>query len=124
MTIPGPGQTVHLMSKLDVLRVLLSMHSKEGRNVHELKLYTTDDLRHLYQAETGEIIHLRDGVVSRTQLVAVIRWRVFWAQFGYVILLAVSIASASFALLSWRDPMSPAPPPVKPLILSAPQRIM
>jgi hypothetical protein len=32
MTIPRPGQTVHLMSRLDVLRVRWDMHRKEGRN--------------------------------------------------------------------------------------------
>lgn len=121
MTLPLSGQTVHMMSKLDVIRVLLSMHRKEGRNVHELKLYTTDDLRRLYQTEPAELIRLRDGIVSRTQLVAVIRWRVFWAQFGYAILLAVSVASASFALLSWRDPVSLPAPPVAPLTLGTPR---
>jgi hypothetical protein len=40
MTVPGPGQTVHLMSWHDVLRVRWDMHRKEGRNVRELALYT------------------------------------------------------------------------------------
>jgi hypothetical protein len=39
MTVPRPGQTVHLMSWYDVLRVRLDMHRKEGRSVRELALY-------------------------------------------------------------------------------------
>jgi len=109
------------MSRLGVLRVLLAMHRKEGRNVAELKLYTTDDLRHLYQTEKDAIIHLRDGTVSRMQLVAVIRWRIFLEQFGYSILLAVSFASACFALLAWRDPVPSPAPPVTPLTSGTPR---
>ena len=75
MTIPRPGQTVHLISYRDVLRVWWDMHRTEGRNVRELVLYTTDDLRRLYQATHDDPIRLRDGIVSRVQLVAVIRWR-------------------------------------------------
>ena len=94
MTIPNPGQTVHLMSCRDVRRVCWDMHRTEGRNVRELKLYTTDDLRRLYQATNNDAIRLRDGIVSRIQLVAVIGWRIYWARFGYGLLLFVSVIGA------------------------------
>ena len=70
MTVPLPSQTVHLMTRLDVRRVLRDMRRSEGRNVRELELYTTDDLRHLYQTKGNDLIRLRDGLVSRAQLVA------------------------------------------------------
>jgi hypothetical protein len=100
MTVPGPGQTVHLMSWHDVLRVRWDMHRKEGRNVRELALYTTDDLRRLYQATNDDLIRLRDGIVSRVQLVAEIRWRIFWARFGYGLLLFVSVIAAVAAVIA------------------------
>lgn len=107
MTIPSPGQTVHLMSCRDVLRVLWHMRRNEGRNIRELELYTTDDLRRLYQATNDDQIRLRDSIVSRVQLVAVIRWRIFWARFGYGLLLFVSViaavASVIAAVEGWRQ---------------------
>ena len=106
MTIPRPGQTVHLISYRDVLRVWWDMHRTEGRNVRELVLYTTDDLRRLYQATHDDPIRLRDGIVSRVQLVAVIRWRIFWARFNYGLLLVVSVIAAVAAVIAaaegWR----------------------
>ena len=91
MTIPGPGQAVHLMTVFDVLRVKWDMHRKERRNVRELQLYTTDDLRDLYQSiHASAPIGLRDGIVTRVQPVAEIRWRVFWSRFGYALLLSAS----------------------------------
>jgi hypothetical protein len=45
-------------------------------------------------------ISLRDGIVSRVQLVAVIRWRIFWARFGYYLLLLVSVIAAVAAVIS------------------------
>jgi len=74
-----------------VLRVYWRM---EGRNVRELTLYTTDDLRRLYQTNGDDLIRLRDGIVSRTELVAVIRWRVLWTQISYVVLLVLTIIAA------------------------------
>jgi hypothetical protein len=106
MTIPRPGQTVHLMSRLDVLRVRRDMHRKKGRNARELELYTTDDLRRLYQGTNDDLIRLRDGIVSRVELVAEIRWRIFWARFGYGLLLSVSVIAAVAAVIAaaegWR----------------------
>jgi hypothetical protein len=107
MTIPRPGQTVHLMSRLDVLRVRRDMHRKEGRNARELELYATDDLRRLYQGTNDDLIRLRDGIVSRVQLVAEIRWRIFWVRFGYGLLLVVSVIGAVAAVIAaaegWRS---------------------
>jgi len=106
MTIPASGQTVHMMNHFDVVRVLWRMRCKEGRNVRELELYTVDDLRQLYHATKDTEIRLRDGIVSRVQLVAAIRWRIFWARFNYVVLLVVSVIAAAAAVIAagegWR----------------------
>lgn len=106
VSVPKAGQTVHLMNWRDMLRVVWDMRSKEGRNVRELELYTTDNLRQLYHSTSDDPIRLRDGIVSRTQLVAVIRWRIFWARFGYTLLLFVSVISAVAAVVAaaegWR----------------------
>jgi hypothetical protein len=100
MTVPKPGQTVHLMSWRDALRVRWDMHRKEGRNARELQLYTTDDLRRLYQKTNDDPIRLRDGIVSRVQLVAEIRWRIFLERFGYGLLLFVSVIGAIAAVIA------------------------
>lgn len=100
VTVPSPGQTVHLMSCRDLLRVWLDMHRKDGRNVPELELYTTDDLRRLYQTTNDDPIRLRDGIVSRVQIVAVIRLRIFWARFGYGLLLVASLIAAVAAVIA------------------------
>jgi hypothetical protein len=100
MTVPSPGQTVHLLSWRDVLRVRWDMHRKEGRNVRELELYATDDLRRLYHATNDDPIGLRDGIVSRVQLVAVIRWRMFWTRFNYGLLLFVSVVAVVAAVIA------------------------
>lgn len=97
---PHPHQTVHLMSSRGVLRVWWDLHRKEGRNVRELELYSTDDLCRLYHATNDDPIRLRDGVVTRVQLVAVIRWRIFWARFGYCLLLFVSVIAAVAAVIA------------------------
>lgn len=106
MTVPSPGQTMHLLNWRDVLSVRREMRRKEGRNVRELEFYTTDDLRQLYQATNDDLIRLRDGIVSRVQLVAVIRWRIFWARFNYGLLLFVSVVAAVAAVIAaaegWR----------------------
>ena len=100
MAIPKPSQTVHMMSRCDVLRELWKMHNGESRNTKELELYTTDDLRRVYQATADDPIRLRDAIVSRVQLVAVIRWRIFWARFGYCSLLFVSVIAAVAAVVA------------------------
>ncbi len=106
MTIPSPNQTVHLMNWCGVLRSYWTLRRKEGRNARELELYTTDDLRWLYQATNDDLIRLRDGIVSRVELVAVIRWRVLWARISYLVLLLLSvvaaIASVTGAVEGWK----------------------
>jgi hypothetical protein len=100
MTVPGPGQTVHLMNWFGVLRVRWDTRRKEGRNVRELSLYATDDLQHLYHESKDDLIRLRDGIVTRTQLVAEIRWRMMWARFGYGLLLSVSVIAAAASVIA------------------------
>ena len=100
MTLPRPGQTVHLLSRLGVLLVIWDMHRKEGRNVRELRLYATDDLRQLYQKPGGDIISLRDGIITRVQLAAVIRWRLGWAAAGGWLLAGLSFIAAVAAIVA------------------------
>jgi hypothetical protein len=100
MTIPRPGQTVHMMNWLDVVRVRREMRRKEGRNVRELELYTTDDLRQLYQGTNDDLIKLRDGIVSRVQLVAEIRWRIFREQYQLYLVLCAAVIGAVAAVIA------------------------
>jgi hypothetical protein len=80
--------------------VLAVRHGIEGRNKFELQLYTTDDLRRRYQENESDLIRLRDGSVTRTELVAEIRWRVFWARFGYGIVLVMTVIAAFAAVIA------------------------
>lgn len=107
MSAPKQGQSVHLMSWRDVLRTKWLMHFQERRNIRELELYTTDDLRQLYQTTTNYPLRLRDGIIRCDQIVAEIRWRILWARFGYYALLLASLAAALFAFLAWRFPIFP-----------------
>jgi hypothetical protein len=93
--IPTSGQTVHLMGWYDVYRVRRDMRRNEGRNVRELALYTTDDLRHLYQDNGDSLIRLRDGIVTRAQLVAEIEWRGLRER----LLLALVVVAAVFSVV-------------------------
>jgi hypothetical protein len=83
-----------------VLRVYFGLRFEGGRNVRELDLYTTDDLRHLYQADGDAPIRLRDGIVSRVELVAVIRWRVLRDAFGLAFVLLLSFVAAAAAVIA------------------------
>jgi hypothetical protein len=97
--MPQPGQTVHLMTWRDDLRVLRQLDPRERR---ELKLYATDDLRHLYRSN-DDLIRLRDGIVDRAQLVAEIRWRVLWFRVGYGLMLFFSaMAGFEFRANLWK----------------------
>lgn len=104
MAIPKSDQTVHLLNFWNVLCLNWKM---DGRNVRELALYTTDDLRRLYQASDDNPVRLRDGVVSRAELVAVIRWRIYLARFSYLVLLSVSLVAAVAGVIaaaeSWKS---------------------
>ena len=74
--------------------------AKEGRNVRELALYTTDDLRRLYQGTNDDLIPLRDGIVSRVQLVAEIRWRIFREQYQLYLVLITAVVGAVAAVIA------------------------
>jgi hypothetical protein len=91
------------MTWRDVLRV---RHRIGGRNKLELQLHTTDDLRRRYQENGDDSIRLRDGVLTRAELVAEIRWRVFWTRFGYGVMLVMTviaaIAAVGAALEGWK----------------------
>ena len=75
-------------------------HRIDGRNKLELQLYTTDDLRRRYQEIGDGLTRLRDGVVTRAELVAEIRWRVFWARFGYGVVLVMTVIAAIAAVVA------------------------
>ena len=53
MALPSQGQSVHMMNWFGVLQVLWRMWRKEGRNVAELALYTTDHLGRSIKRRTG-----------------------------------------------------------------------
>lgn len=74
----------------------------DARNTEDLRLYTTDDLRHLYhEAEVGDaLIRLRDGIITRTEIKAVILRRVWWERFRYFVLLLVSMIGAGAAIIA------------------------
>ncbi len=73
-------------------------HRIEGRNKLELQLYTTDDLRRRYQENGEDSIRLRDGILTRAELVAEIRWRVFWTRFGYGVMFVMTVIAAFAAV--------------------------
>jgi hypothetical protein len=100
MTIPRPKQTVHLMNWRDVMRVYWNVRREQVRNARELELYTTDDLRRLYQATGEDPIRLRDGIVSRVELVATIRWRVLWERISYFVLLLLTVVAAIASVIA------------------------
>jgi hypothetical protein len=83
----------------------------EARNVASLQLYSTDDLRRLYQGKTrvggdDELIQIRDGILRRHELRTEILRRVWWDRFGYFVLFAVSFIAMTAAVIAaiegWR----------------------
>jgi hypothetical protein len=88
------------MNLCDVLRV---RHRIDGRNKLELQLYTTDDLRRRYQENAGDSIRLRDGILTRAELVAEIRWRLFCAKAGYWVVLVMTVIAAFAAVVAARE---------------------
>jgi hypothetical protein len=74
----------------------------DTRSVEDLQLYNTDDLRHLYHYADGgnELIRLRDGIISRDELKAVILRRLWWDRCGYFVLLAVSVIGVLAAVIA------------------------
>lgn len=85
------------MTWLDVIRVRRKI---EGRNAAELKLHTTDDLRRLYQGNGDELIRLRDGIITRPEMVAEIRWRILCGQAGYWVPLVMTVIAAIAAVFA------------------------
>ena len=50
----------------------------DPRTREDIALYSTDDLRRLYHDEgKSELVRLRDGIPSRDELKAEIRWRLW-----------------------------------------------
>jgi hypothetical protein len=78
------------------------MAKLDARNVQDLQLYSTDDLRHLYHlAEGGDAcIRLRDGIITREELKADIRRRVWWGRFWNIILATVAIIGMIAAVVA------------------------
>ena len=74
----------------------------DPRNVQDLKPYSTDDPRHIYHAAGGDdpILCLRDGMVSREELIAEIRRRIWWDRFGYISLAAVAVIGMIAAVVA------------------------
>ncbi len=69
MTILRDGQTIHLLTRWDVLRAVLDLHRKEGRNVHELRLHAIDDLRRRVNPDClhGSRLPIPDGGIEATR---------------------------------------------------------
>lgn len=77
----------------------------DPRNIESLKLYSTDDLRRLYQGEArvggdDELIQIRDGIVRRYEVRAEILRRIWWERFGYFVLLTVSVIAMLAAVVA------------------------
>jgi hypothetical protein len=107
MTIPGPGQSIHLMTRRDVLRVKWDIHRKERRIVREFQLYTLDDLRERYQTTKDATRLSVEVTVSRVQLYAEIRWRIWreWLSYGLLLFLSAvaAVASVIAAAEGWKN---------------------
>ena len=71
----------------------------DPRNIGDLRLYNTDDLRQLYQGDTKTAVRLRDGIITRQELKAEILHRVWWERFGNLSLLVASIIAAVAAVI-------------------------
>jgi hypothetical protein len=80
---------------------LLRRPKLDPQNAEDLRLYSTDDLRRLYQAPERDPIRLRDGVVTRAEIKAVILWRLWWDRFGYFVLAIGAIAAVVAAIEGW-----------------------
>ena len=63
-------------------------------------LYSTDDLRRLYQLESGEPIRLRDALLSRAELKAEILWRLWCERWRFWITLWIALIGALAAIIA------------------------
>ena len=101
------GRSVHTMTRGDIARALWKLRADEQRNWRELKLYSTNDLQRLYQDEQTGLFRLRDGVVSRDQVYALLRFRRWCGGlFNWALLLLTAIAAiaaVSAAIEGWKS---------------------
>ena len=68
----------------------------DKRTREDVALYSTDELRRLYQSEVGEPIRLRDSVLTRAELKAEILWRLRCERWiGRLTLLAAVVGAAA-----------------------------
>jgi hypothetical protein len=98
MVIPGPGQTVHQMSRRDMRRALRHLRHTDGRSFRALRFSATDELRRLYHETNDDLIRLRDGLVRRFELFAEIKRREFRALVINVLVLGAAVATVIAAV--------------------------
>jgi hypothetical protein len=63
-------------------------------------LYSTDDLRRLYQLESSEQIRLRDSNLSRAELKAEILWRLWCERWVSRLTLWIALIGAAAAIVA------------------------
>jgi hypothetical protein len=78
----------------------LAMPKLDDRTREDLALYTTDDLRRLYQTETGELIRLRDSNLTRAELKAEILRRVCRERWVARLTLLAAVIGAVAAIVA------------------------
>lgn len=76
------------------------MPSLDARTREDVALYSTDDLRRLYQSEAGEPIRLRDSLLSRAELKAEILWRVRRERWVARLTLLAAVIGAAAAIVA------------------------
>jgi hypothetical protein len=69
-------------------------------NIAALRLYSTDDLRHLYQSTADDLIRIRHGIITRAELGAEIRRRQRWDRFRRLVLQTVSVVTMLAAVIA------------------------
>jgi hypothetical protein len=76
------------------------MAKLDKRTRDDVALYSTDDLRRLYQSEIGEPIRLRDSLLSRAELKAEILARVRCERWIGRLTLLVAVVGAVAAIVA------------------------
>ena len=96
-----PGQPTRRMGRRDGRRMRWRNRRHDERwNARELLLYSTDDLRRLYQEDDSDLIRLRNGIVWRDRLVTEIRRRDRRERRGYRLMLFMSLVAAVASVIS------------------------
>ena len=77
----------------------------DPRTREDIALYSTDDLRHLYQDkgqenELSELVRLRDGMPTLDELKAEIRWRVWREAWVSLLTLLAAVDGAAAAIVA------------------------